>query len=103
MARKHTPSSYKSWSEMKYRCNTESSKDYINYGGRGITYCDQWESFDGFYADMGDKPEGMSLGRIDNDGDYCPENCRWETPHQQMNNQRLPSRYVSGKEYAKPA
>ena len=93
---------YMSWNQLKQRCNNENNKSYINYGGRGIGYCDSWESFDAFLADMGERPEGHTLGRIDNDGDYTPENCRWETPQQQSENRRLPSRAVVGTDYAKP-
>jgi hypothetical protein len=64
------------------------SKDYKNYGGRGITVCDAWLTFEGFVKDMGLRPEGTTLGRLDNDGSYRKGDCRWETPKQQQNNTR---------------
>lgn len=77
---------YQAWGDMKQRCKNTNNSMYPRYGGRGITYCARWESFDNFYADMGDKPLGHTLGRIDNDGNYTPDNCRWETVEQQAVN-----------------
>lgn len=77
---------YKSWESMRYRCLNSNSPDYPGYGGRGITICRPWDSFENFLHDMGMRPEGTSLGRINNDGNYEPSNCRWETPKQQQNN-----------------
>lgn len=79
---------YNIWSAMKHRCTNKSNKSYTRYGGRGITVCDEWmESLDAFVRDMGCPPPGLSLDRIDNDGHYCKENCRWVTPKQQRANQ----------------
>lgn len=79
---------YQVWSEMKYRCQNPNSKDYGKYGGRGIAVCERWQRFENFYADMGEAPQGMTLGRIDNDRGYAPANCEWQTRIQQNRNSR---------------
>jgi hypothetical protein len=84
------------WLSMKARCLNPLSNDYANYGGRGIKICDRWLKFENFYADMGDKPDGLSLDRIDNMGDYSPENCRWADWFVQANNRRARSIYRLG-------
>ena len=85
---KNSPT-YKSWLEMNRRCSSPSIRaDYHLYRGRGISVCVEWKKFENFLADMGERPVGMSLDRINNDGDYEPANCRWATPLEQMWNTR---------------
>jgi len=79
---------YRTWVNMKSRCNNKNSQSYKNYGGRGIKFCKSWNKFENFYKDMGDKPEGRTLDRINNSGDYCKENCRWTDWETQANNRR---------------
>ena len=85
------------WAEMRYRCNNPNNHAYKDYGGRGIKVCDRWNnSFLNFYKDMGDKPEGMSIDRVNNNGDYSLDNCRWANKQTQQRNQRKKSTNKSG-------
>ncbi len=88
-------SEYSSWRSMKYRCCSPGSKDYGRYGGSGITVCSEWENdFNRFLLDMGDRPAGTTLDRVDNDKGYCKENCRWASPVQQAINRKNTAYHV---------
>jgi hypothetical protein len=82
-------SEYQSWCAMKARCENPKTSNFASYGGRGISVCERWKHFPCFLADMGSRPIGLSLDRINNNGNYEPSNCRWATSSQQSSNTRV--------------
>jgi len=79
---------YNTWQAILDRCNRPQSKDWPRYGGRGITVCERWQTFENFLADMGERPKGKTIDRRDVDGNYEKDNCVWATPTQQQRNRR---------------
>lgn len=90
--RRRTPT-YNTWQSMIQRCTNEKNPAWVFYGGRGITVCARWDSFENFLADMGPRPEGMTLDRIDSNGSYEPGNCRWADWGTQVRNRRRSTYY----------
>jgi len=85
---------YSSWQHLKDRCLNKNNTEYNYYGGKGIEVCEKWLNFTGFLEDMGDRPRGKTIDRIDINGNYNKENCKWSTFTDQMNNTRR-SRYLT--------
>ena len=86
---KQKPPLYCVWQSMRDRCSNPRAKSFPDYGGRGIRVCERWQnSYADFASDMGPRPDGWSIDRVDNDGDYTPDNCRWADRRTQQRNQR---------------
>jgi hypothetical protein len=87
MALRHDPT-YRTWGAMITRCTNPKVNNYADYGGRGITVCERWRTFENFLADMGVRPQGRTIERLDNEKGYEPGNCAWTTPKDQARNRR---------------
>jgi len=94
---------YSAWRNMLTRCFNVKGEKYPSYGGRGITVCKRWMRFENFIKDLGPKPNGLTLDRINNDGNYEPGNCRWATPSQQALNRRLTQSFREAQSMYKPS
>jgi hypothetical protein len=92
---------YRTWQSMHQRCSNPNAFGFHRYGGRGIKVCERWGKYENFYADMGERPTGMSLDRIDNNGDYEPENCRWADSKTQCNNREPTFIDLTGSTYGR--
>lgn len=87
---------YKVWNAMIQRCSNPKSPNFKYYGGRGIKVCQEWLKFESFFEDMGERPEGLTLERINNNGNYEPSNCKWATAEEQSRNRRIQKNNKTG-------
>lgn len=92
----HGTPTYRSWQSMLVRCQNSANHKFPSYGGRGIYVCERWQSFDLFFSDMGERPQGKTLGRINNDGSYERANCEWQTAISQARNKRNTRLFLVG-------
>jgi hypothetical protein len=87
---------YRTWDAVIQRCTNPKSESFPSYGGKGVSVCDRWLDFNTFVADMGERPDGCTIDRIDGSGNYQPDNCRWATPTIQRINQSIRVNNTSG-------
>lgn len=94
----HRDATYISWFSMKSRCDRVTDKEYHRYGANGVRYCRRWKEFENFLIDMGERPKGKTLDRINPDGNYTPDNCRWASRAEQGQNLRTTRKFAYGGE-----
>jgi hypothetical protein len=93
---------WNSWFSMRQRCQNPNHKGYKYWGGRGITICERWQTFENFLEDMGPRPDGTTIDRIDNDGNYEPDNCRWADALTQGKSKRPRPKGITNRQPPRP-